>query len=134
MGLLPYYSKKEQEHWEKNHLLEEQTLSSRGYVQKNSITWTKDGVEYQVYVALNKENIKTTETQREFLINRGYKDYSIINGNYHDNYDENYTKKKNYFEKHGFVPRWEKNGELFDWESALDRENFSFKLHVLKES
>lgn len=132
MGLFPYYSEKETNQWNNNRLLEEEALRSKGYSFKKGVTWTKDGDDIQFYVALSKENIRTTEIQRQFLLDRGYVQYSIIEGNYHDDYDNNYKKEKRYFEEHGFVPRWKKGDELFDWESALTRENFSFNRDVLK--
>jgi len=139
MGLFPYFSPAERAQWDEAHKLEEQALVSRGYVKKDIITWKKDGKEFQVYAALRDEGIDTTNTKREFLKEHGYESYSMIEGDYYGensttcDYDTNIQKEQTHYEQYGFVPRWKKGEELFDWQMALAREGFSFKKHILKE-
>ena len=61
-----------------------------------------------------------------FLTLRGYKRFSLIQGDYHDDYFLSVETEKNYCEKHGFVPRWEKDGQYYDTEQALAREGYVY--------
>lgn len=89
--------------------------------------YIKDGICYGLYeVAKIEQYLYPYDDEVKFIQDRGYERYSIIDGGYYDNYYENYQKEKTYYEQHGFLPRWRKDGKLFSTEQILENDGYAY--------
>ncbi len=79
----------------------------------------KDGVCYGYYEVGPLEGyIDPWDDETAFLESRGYFPP--------DDWLENNRKAEAFYEAHGFLPRWEKDGERFGHGQALVRENYTY--------
>lgn len=84
----------------------------------------KDGICYGFYEIGRIHNyIDPFKDEAEFLEFKGYtRNFKGLS----EDYLENNKLLREYYEKYGFVPRWEKDGKFFGHEQLLEKENYKY--------
>lgn len=75
---------------------------------------------YEIQKLKNYVRLYDYDKEIKFLETKGYKRAKNLD----DDYIENNNKLKEYYEKFGFCPRWEKGSKLFGHRQALILENY----------
>lgn len=84
----------------------------------------KDGICYGLYEAGKIEGyVEPFYDEVAFLESKGFKRYSK---KLSDDYIDNNGLLEKFYEKHGYVPRWEKDGQTFGHEHLLIREGYVY--------